>query len=59
MKVGDLVRAKNDEGADLGYGLVVNMSRTGHQTHSAQILFNDGQLWWIDSSRLETINESR
>ncbi len=66
MKVGDLVKFESqlsdDELGDSGrteHGLVVQISKTGHDTTSAQVLFNDGETWWVDSGRLEIINGSR
>ncbi len=66
MKVGDLVKFASDRENDvfetnpsIEHGLVVQVSTTGHDTTSAQVLFNDGQTWWVDSGRLELISESR
>ena len=64
MKVGDLVKWMTVLNDDMDryreeLGLVVKMSRTGHNTESAQVLFNDGDTWWIDTQRLVVINESR
>ena len=41
------------------YGVVIKLSRTGHTTTSAQVLFNDGELAWFDSQVLEVISEGR
>ena len=64
MKVGDLVKWVTVLNDDMDryreeLGLVVKMSRTGHNTESAQVLFNDGETWWVDTQRLVVINESR
>jgi hypothetical protein len=64
MKVGDLVKWMNVLNDDMDryreeLGLVVKMSKTGHNTESAQVLFNDGETWWVDIQRLVVINESR
>ena len=64
MKVGDLVvwhNVMNDEQEEIDkdYGVVVSMSRTGHKTHSAQVLFTDGKLSWFDTQLLEVVNEGR
>ena len=40
-------------------GLVVQMSRTGHTTESAQVLFQDGTLAWFDSQVLEVVSAGR
>lgn len=64
MKVGDLVKYEQpmsdsmDKHA-IAYGLVIMMSRTGHQTESVQVLFKDGVTAWFDSQVLEVVNESR
>jgi hypothetical protein len=62
MKVGDLVKWENVtlDSTELHreeHGLVVKMSRTGHDTESVQVLFNDGDTWWLDSKRLEVVSE--
>ena len=64
MKVGDLVKWMNVLNDDMDryqeeLGLVVKMSKTGHNTESAQVLFSDGETWWVDTQRLVVINESR
>ena len=64
MKVGDLVKWMTVLNDDMDryreeHGLVIKMSRTGHNTESAQVLFNDGETWWVDTQRLVVINESR
>ena len=64
MKIGDLVRFESTQHDDMDrygveYGVVVRMSRTGHDTESAEVLFNDGELAWVDTQRLVVINESR
>lgn len=63
MKVGDLVKWMNVLNDDMDryreqLGLVVKMSKTGQNTESAQVLFNDGESWWVDTQRLVVINES-
>ena len=64
MKVGDLVKWENvildsmDRHRE-EHGLVVKMSRTGHNTESAQVLFSDGETWWFDSDKLVLVSESR
>jgi len=65
VKAGDLIRfvCTEPDGNLTRYitqlGLVVQMSKTGHDTESAQVLFNDGETWWVDTQRLEIVNESR
>ena len=64
MKVGDLVRFESDAVDDMDrygveYGVVVRMSKTGHTTESAEVLFNDGELAWVGTQRLVVLNESR
>ena len=65
MKVGDLVKFENVLSDDMDryaakHGLVIQISKTGHSTTSAQVLFGDtGKPCWIDSSRLVVISEVR
>jgi hypothetical protein len=64
MKVGDLVRFESVLNDDMDrytaeHGLVVKMSKTGHDTESAQVLFNDGETWWVGTQRLAVVSESR
>ena len=64
MKVGDLVKWENTLNDSMDHyqqqhGVVVKMSRTGHNTESAQILFNDGETWWLDTDKLVVVSESR
>ena len=64
MKVGDLVRWEsvlNDsmDHFNVEYGIVTKMSRTGHTTESAQILFNNGETAWFDKQRLVVVSEGR
>jgi len=64
MKVGDLVKFESVMRDDMDrytaeHGLVVKMSKTGHDTESAQVLFNDGETGWIDTQRLVVVSESR
>jgi len=64
MKVGDLVKWENVILDSMDryreeHGLVVKMSRTGHNTESAQVLFSDGETWWLDSDKLVLVSESR
>jgi hypothetical protein len=61
VKVGDLVKWENVMLDSMDHyqeelGLVVKMSRTGHNTESAQVLFNDGETWWLDSNKLVVVN---
>lgn len=64
MKVGDLVKFENEMSDDMDrytveYGLVMQLSKTGHDTISVQVLFGDGEPWWIDSGKLVVISETR
>jgi len=66
VKAGDLVKFDSDLEFDVfeanprtEHGLVIQISKTGHDTVSAQVLFNDGETWWVDSGRLEVVSESR
>ena len=63
MKVGDLVKwesVMNDsmDHYSVDYGIVIKMSRTGHKTNSAEVLFNDGDIQWFDTERLVVVSES-
>jgi len=64
MKIGDLVRWESVMNDDMDvyeqhYGIVMQISRTGHKTRSAKILFNDGEVCWFDTQRLEVVSEAR
>jgi len=65
MKVGDLVKFESvlekevfETDPSRNHGIVVKMSRTGHDSESAQILFTDGELWWMDTRKLRIVNEA-
>lgn len=61
MKVGDLVRWYNEghdpDGSLADNGLIVQLSRSGHDSLSVLVLFENGNLDWISDSGLEVINE--
>ena len=62
MKVGDLVKWENVLNDSMDHhredhGIVIKMSRTGHDTESAQILFIDGETWWTDIQKLTVVSE--
>lgn len=64
MKVGDLVKWESvlNDSMDYHteeYGVVLKMSKTGHKTKSAQILFTDGETAWFDTQLLEVVSASR
>ncbi len=59
MKVGDLVKIKRIDSHVTSCGVVIRMSRTGHMTLSAQVLWTDGEVGWFDTQVLEIVNESR
>ena len=59
MKVGDLVKWMGGDGDDGMIGIIVQLSRTGHVTTSAKVIFSDGYEGWHDTQRLEVVNESR
>jgi hypothetical protein len=64
MKIGDLVKyesALNDsmDHYTVEYGLVVQLSKTGHDTLAVQVLFGDtGKPCWLDSGSLEVVSEA-
>ena len=61
MKVGDLVKWYNEghdpDGSLADSGLIVQLSKTGHKSLSALVLFENGNLDWIPDAGLEVINE--
>ena len=63
MKVGDLVKYETLPHEFAEYvtevGVVVELSRTGHMTHSAKVIFTSGQSEWFDTQVLEVVGESR
>ena len=64
MKVGDLVSWESvlNDSMDhytKSYGIVLQISRTGHKTKSAQVLFSDGEMVWFDTQVLEVVSASR
>ena len=61
MKVGDLVKWENvlNDSMDhyrTDYGVVIKMSKTGHKTLSAQVLFIDGEVAWFDTQQLIVVS---
>lgn len=63
MKVGDLVKFESELADDMDrysvdHGLVIQLSKTGHDTMSVQVLFGDGEPWWVDSGRLVVVSEA-
>ena len=65
MKVGDLVKWESimtddmDRYSVYGYGIILRLSRTGHNSFSAEVKWTDGHIDWIDSERLVVVNEAR
>ena len=61
MKVGDLVQFESVDNDDvesqLDYGIVVKLSRTGHKTKSAEVLFKDGEIAWVGTDTLVVVSE--
>jgi|TARA_R110000824_G_scaffold49608_3_gene139269 hypothetical protein len=63
MQVGDLVQFDSPisdyepERYKSDYGIILKLSRTGHVTSSAEVLFNDGKVAWISTQTLVVINE--
>ncbi len=70
MKVGDMVKFKLDfpltpREYDInipypliqGHGIILQLSRTGHETKSAKIMFNDGEVVWAGTNTLEVVSE--
>ena len=40
-------------------GIVLKLSKTGHATKSAQVLFTGGEIAWFDTQVLRVAHESR
>ena len=65
MKVGDLIRWESASSDDMDryiahYGVIIKMSRTGHRSESAQVLWaGETTPGWIDTGTLEVVSESR
>ncbi len=66
MKVGSMVRwwsiedhAAITERVKFDSGLVIQLSKTGHDTESALVLFENGNLDWIPTDGLEVVDENR
>ena len=63
MKVGDLVRwthaGRDPKRLAIDNGLVIQLSKTGHDSLSALILFENGGLKWVPGASLKVANESR
>ena len=64
MKVGDLVKwegVSNDraEWLETDYGIVLQLSLTGHNSLSAKVLFQDGKVEWMKTTSMEVISEGR
>jgi hypothetical protein len=60
VKVGDLIKwveSRIDEGSAPEYGVVLQLSITGVDTLSAQVLFQDGQVWWLPTTTMEVVSE--
>lgn len=64
MKVGDLVKFESVMNDDMDrytveHGIVIQLSKTGHDTISAQVLFNDtSKPCWVDSGKLVVVSEA-
>mgnify|MGYP003142684059 FL=1 len=63
MKVGDLVYYDTPLHDDMecyspAMGIVLKLSRTGHKTESAQVLFTRGEVAWFDTQVLRSAHAS-
>lgn len=63
MKVGDLVYYDAPLHDDMechspAMGIVLKLSRTGHKTESAQVLFTRGEVAWFDTQVLRSAHAS-
>lgn len=64
VSVGDLVKwysVQNDvqEEFDVDIGIVIKLSRSGSDSFSAQILFEDQTMEWVDTKMIEVINKAQ
>jgi hypothetical protein len=63
VKVGDLVKYETVpyEFAEIevDWGIVLKLSRTGHKTKQAQVLFKEGGLLWVPTDKMEVVSEGR
>ena len=64
MKVGDLVKwegVSNDRAEQLetDYGIVLQLSLTGHNSLSSKVLVEDGNVEWMKTTSMEVISEGR
>ena len=62
MKVGDLIRvlaSHSGAGASVGQlGVIITLGRYRHRV-GAHIMLTDGSKVWLETKRLEAVNESR
>ena len=60
MKIGDLVKYETVphefSEVETQVGVIVELSRTGHTTHSARVVFTDGDMAWYDTGMLSVID---
>ena len=64
VAVGDLVRWRPTNGFDreefdVDIGIVLRLSKSGHASLQAEVLFHDRTVSWIPDSRLEIINSKQ
>jgi hypothetical protein len=69
MKVGDLVkwtwtsaklskwRPEHEEDGPIGYGIILQLSETGHDTLSAKVLSQSGKVQWLSTHNMEIVSE--
>ena len=61
MKVGDLVKYETVpyefSEVETQVGVIVELSRTGHKTHSARVVFTDGDQAWYDTGLLRVVDD--
>ncbi len=38
------------------YGIIIELSRTGHETLAARVLLTDGDCPWLDAEKLSVLN---
>ena len=63
MKVGDLVSYEivphEFAEAEVDWGVILKLSRTGHDTLAAQVLFRDGEIAWVSTTSMVVVSEGR
>ena len=61
VKVGDLIKwASGLKGREcVDHGVVLQLSKTGHDSLSAKVLFQDGSVEWLSTNLMEVVSGNR